>query len=232
MTIFLKNRQLLEDFREGKKDALQSVYQSYRQDVERFVSCGWISKKTKMRSRVNFSGDNDLRIELIQEVFLRAFSKNARVSYDGVRLYRNYLLTLARNVVVDYVNAHPDESNTHVSVDMEIDRVGSIQILSAEDDPYVSPEESLNWQRCVRAMREYVAALDDTMQQFVQLRFRQELTLLEVARRLNISRGKARHMEKQLGRELKSYLEERHLISSKEIQQLTAKLNNISVSTP
>jgi RNA polymerase sigma factor (sigma-70 family) len=49
-----------------------------------------------------FSNPADLQ-EGIQEVFCRAFSENARLSYDGLSSYEKYLKAIARNYVIDYM---------------------------------------------------------------------------------------------------------------------------------
>ena len=145
---------------------------------------------------------------------MRAFSKNARLSYDGIRSYKNYLLTIARNVIVDYFQSRPSDASKHALVDLDFENLNEDQLLMMGNQVVreESPEEALYWQQCVIAMREYVDSLDSTYKNFVQLRFRQELPLLEVARSLGISRGKARHIENKLGKNLKCYLEDRNLV--------------------
>ncbi len=233
MTILQQNRELLAEFRQGKKEALHAVYRHYCRDIERFIATGWISRKTGKYSRIQLSMDTDFRLELIQEVFLRAFSKNARQSYDGLRSYRNYLLTLARNVVVDYIRSRPNDALAHYCTETDVNQICEEQATSADyGDPVPgSPEEVLNWQRCIRAMRVYVTGLSEKEKRFIDMRYRQEFSLLEVARKLDISRGKARHMEKQLGKGLKQYLEERNLSIGGKNEEVTTNLNKISVST-
>jgi RNA polymerase sigma factor (sigma-70 family) len=207
MTVFQNNQALLDAFRLGKKKALLVVYQYYRKDIERFVATGWVSQKTK--SRIGAIGDYDLRADLIQEIFLRAFSKNARLSYDGLRDYKPYLLTLARNVILDYIQSRPNDAISHICVeldDLENLNLSQLTFFDNQANADETPEDTLYWHMCVKAMRAYVATLDEKYQQFVSLRFRQELPLLEVARRLNLTRGKARFMENELGRNLKTHL--------------------------
>ncbi|MBN2529422.1 MAG: sigma-70 family RNA polymerase sigma factor [Deltaproteobacteria bacterium] len=213
MTIFLENRLLLVDFKAGKKEALHEVYNAYFKEVERLISKGWISKKTGARSFINTAGDNDLRTELIQEIFLRAFSKKARLSYDGVRFYKNYLLMLARNVILNFVAAHSDNITIRIDRESDVERMNAHSTFSDESRYYESPEERLLWQRRIQAVHDYLVRLDVTLQQFAQLRFNQEMPLLRVARQLQITRGKARYMEQIIKSELKRFLESQDLIS-------------------
>ena len=39
--------------------------------------------------------------DTVQEVFLKAFSRNARMSFDGSREIGPYLGTIARNIMID-----------------------------------------------------------------------------------------------------------------------------------
>jgi DNA-directed RNA polymerase specialized sigma24 family protein len=45
--------------------------------------------------------DPEQKRELLQEVFIRAFSAKARPAYDGVRPYKSYLATIASNLMID-----------------------------------------------------------------------------------------------------------------------------------
>ncbi len=45
-------------------------------------------------------GSSELE-DLIQEVFVRAFSEKGRLAYDGLRDYEPYICTIARNLLID-----------------------------------------------------------------------------------------------------------------------------------
>lgn len=83
----------VEPFKRGERAALERVYRTHVAMVERYV------RAVLLRTR-RFSGSN--LSDLVQEVFMRAFSASARDSYDGRREYAPYLTTIARNVVVDW----------------------------------------------------------------------------------------------------------------------------------
>ncbi len=204
MTIFLVNREILESFRRGDDPTLRDVYIFYIKDVERFVATGWFDSKTRIRTgRID---DFELQMELIQETFLRAFSDGARLAYDGIRPYRTFLLRIARNVIIDYLRKRPRDALSHACVDFDdsynLDQVERLELVTADT---TQREEYLDWQRQISATRELIATFDEVRRKFVELRFRQELSLLEVARRLGISRGKARFLENDLGRRLKKH---------------------------
>jgi DNA-directed RNA polymerase specialized sigma24 family protein len=47
--------------------------------------------------------------DLVQEVFVRAFSTDARHAYDGRREYGHYLAAIARNCFIDLLRARRRE---------------------------------------------------------------------------------------------------------------------------
>jgi RNA polymerase sigma factor (sigma-70 family) len=126
-----------------------------------------------------------------------------------VRPYKLFLLTIAKNTVIDFIRKQPRDAISHACVDLENENLISEQMAkwanaSVETD---TTEEALHWRRCVEETERWVTTLDDMGQSYIQLRFKEELSQLAVARRLNISRGKARFLEKQLEKALKNHLE-------------------------
>src|SRR5262252_1647314 len=103
MSPFVDDPALLVSFREGKREALERVYRAYVRSVDRFL-----------HFLVHGSGSSELRQasavgDLLQEAFVRAFSADARRSYDGLRDYGPYLMTIARNCFVDALRARGHE---------------------------------------------------------------------------------------------------------------------------
>jgi RNA polymerase sigma-70 factor, ECF subfamily len=209
-----ENRELLRRFKAGSEEAFRVVYLNYINDIELFVSTGWFDPNT--RTHTAGLKNMELRAELIQEVFLKAFSEKARSAYDGIRSYKTYLRTIAKNVIIDYVRKRSKDAISHICLELDNadtanDRL-DIGELSVESD---ISEEMLHWNRCVDSTAEYVKTLDDTQKRFVALRFQEELSLLEAARRLNLTRGRARWLEKQLAHRLKDHLAEQNLLKQK-----------------
>src|SRR3954465_12876911 len=101
MTLLIERRELLERFRAGERKALEEVYRHYVADVAKFLQRGFSFNSRERTLRFTgyaqpFDLDNAL-----QETFTRAFRESARVGYDGLHSYRNYLFAIARNLVVD-----------------------------------------------------------------------------------------------------------------------------------
>ena len=91
--------ELLKGFREGRREALERIYRDNVRAVDGYL-----------RTLARASGHTGLAqtswiADLIQEVFIRAFSTAARKSYDGVRSFVPYLLTITRNTFIDCLRA-------------------------------------------------------------------------------------------------------------------------------
>ena len=95
MPLFRTTPELLVAFREGRPAALERVYRFYVRPVDTYLVAlaRWVGAPEM--SQPSTSAD------LIQEVFIRAFSEPARLAFDGLREYSPYLNTIARNCFFD-----------------------------------------------------------------------------------------------------------------------------------
>lgn len=197
MTIFFGNRTLLEAFRRGERAALTVVYHQYVDEVADLVRHGF-TVKTK-GGRVRGIREHDRQRDLVQEVFLRAFSEQARRAYDGVSPFRPYLLRIAKNLMIDEGRkAVPLAEPAIGAGEAPGDRV-EIEIPSPEDD--------LEWHRLREATRAYCATLNEKLQRFVKLRFEEERSQRDAARALEISRHQVRAWERKVREGLRRHLE-------------------------
>jgi len=101
MALLRTDRVLLDGFRAGAPDALGRVYAEYVRKVERLLSAGFEVRGRGTRVGGACRQPQDLA-DLVQDVFLRAFSPQGRQAYDGLRDYGPYLFAIARNVLVDW----------------------------------------------------------------------------------------------------------------------------------
>src|SRR3954451_3408621 len=101
MTLLIERRELLERFKKGERKALEEVYRHYVADVSNFLQRGFsFASRDRTLRFVGYAQPFDLD-NAIQETFTRAFKESARIGYDGLHSYRNYLFAIARNLVVD-----------------------------------------------------------------------------------------------------------------------------------
>jgi RNA polymerase sigma factor (sigma-70 family) len=92
----------LELFRRGDPATLAQVYWSHVDRIEKIIRWQMILWRRNQASRSAYG----LGVEdLVQDTFERAFSRRARLAYDGKRNYSPYLSTIARNVLADALRA-------------------------------------------------------------------------------------------------------------------------------
>jgi RNA polymerase sigma factor (sigma-70 family) len=88
---------MLIRFREGNPEVLELVYRSYVRGLDRYLCA--LARRTGHYELTQVSALADM----IQDVFLDAFSAKSRASYDGQRDYGAYLNGIARNRFLDAI---------------------------------------------------------------------------------------------------------------------------------
>ncbi len=197
MTVFEQNRALLEAFRQGEAFALEIVYRRYVNDVVRFV-------QNKLGRG---AWDFELQGDVIQEIFIRAFGQSARLAFDGVRPYKPFLLSISRNIIIDFIRKQGRDPIQLPSSEEAF----TASIAAASADSGDDRERDVHWDRCIEASRKYLEGLDPLAREFVRLRFREEMPQLEVSAALKITRWKVRSLEKRVQQGLSRYLKRRKL---------------------
>src|SRR5258706_14257303 len=93
--------------------------------------------------------------DLVQEIFVRAFSDRARLAFDGVRDYRPFLFTIARNVVTDWAR----KRRRDVSLDDFTTITTEPSIEEDDDEPWTNPEMTGVVEAYLRTLPEDLAAV-------------------------------------------------------------------------
>ena len=88
MTVFAGDQDLLRRFRAGDRQALSTVYWHYVDAMELFLR-GCLGGA----QRQGWRADAELA-DIMQDVFVKAFSERARLAYDPAREYRPFLMTI------------------------------------------------------------------------------------------------------------------------------------------
>ena len=98
MSFFGRRPELIGAFRQGDRAALEQVYRHYVRHIDAYLRtlCNAAERRGIRRCIVP---------DLLQEVFIRAFSNRARAAYDANRDYGPYLRTIARNCFIDALRA-------------------------------------------------------------------------------------------------------------------------------
>jgi RNA polymerase sigma-70 factor (ECF subfamily) len=186
--MFADDRELLVAYRAGRRDALERVYRTYARDVD-------FTLRTLARASgyAEISQTNGIA-DLLQEVFVRAFSPAARNAYDGIRDFKPYLLTIARNCFLDALRA----------MGREIPRRSEELALALDAD--VTELDGWADPRVVAAVDGFLRTLPAAVQGVCEQRFVLGRSQAEVSAALGLSRGEIRTSERRLRRGLRKAL--------------------------
>jgi RNA polymerase sigma-70 factor (ECF subfamily) len=172
------DRELLEPFRRGDRPALERVYRLHVGVVESYVAA-------RLARARRFSGAN--LADLVQDVFLRAFSPRARQSYDAERDYVPFLLAITRNVLIDWLR----RSGRELADAREIEALVDAPAQDPSEDVLFEPE-------LLNATRSYVESLSDELRGVHEQRFVQSEPQRSAAQALGLSRQNLRTLERKL----------------------------------
>jgi RNA polymerase sigma factor (sigma-70 family) len=187
------DRELLQRFRRGEREALARVYWAY---VDAVVRTGRFGLRTTGGGRVpGVTRAEDLP-DLVQEVFSRAFAAASRAAYDGIRDYTPYLVRLTANQLVD----RHRKLGREVVVDAS-DLEGVLDVGTAADESPVWLDPEL-----VRQTQAYVSALGSELGAIYQQRFVAGLSQRDAAVALGLSRQRLRTLEARLRQGLEERL--------------------------
>lgn len=192
--------ELLKGYRDGATWAFEKLYRAWAPAVERFLRGGFtfVSRGRTCRYRGGNAGvDIDA---IVQETFARAFASSTRTNYDGERPFKNYLLSIAKNLVLRELARH----ERHASLDSMEDtsdlvfrrarQGGGASMLPDER----SPEKTTADTELQTITREFIATLDDEERSFFNHRFAQGLTQEATAEALACTRARVKLLEKRL----------------------------------
>lgn len=185
MPLFLSDPVLLCRFREGQRDALERVYRFYLVGLERYIrTFAQVTSHPEL-------GQPCAVADLLQEAFVRAFSRTARQSYDGIRGYGPYLRTIARNCVVDRQRERRREvlKTPHELAAMLEERLPACAKIA---DP-----------THLTAFARYTAALPTGLRSIYEQRFVLGRSQREVSTSLGLTRRSVRTAETHLRRALR-----------------------------
>ncbi len=207
MTWLVENKDVLKGYRDGRQQAWSLIYDHYAGDLRRFVSMGFSFESRGKGFRFQgFSNPLDVD-DVIQESFVRAFSESARLNYDGLHSFQNYLFAIARNVIIR------DFRKVTRVVSLEEEKGGEAGAEIGLGEPEPGAEQQLISHELVQLIREFQQSLSHYDQGFFEQRFRKQLSQDDTAKRMRISRAKVRTIERRVRRKLVRFLKERRYLS-------------------
>jgi len=199
MSVFRGRPDLLARFRDGDREALETVYRAYVGKVSDIVAHGFRIVATG--GAVAGLGRRPAALaDAVQEIFLKAFSRNARVAFDASREFGPYLATIARNVLVDRARRSGREI-LMPEVDLDVAGTGSA------GDPY--PEIPAQWEdeTAITVARQFIQGLPPELARLHQVRYVDGLSQRDAAAHLGITRQTLRTLEGKLREGLRQALQ-------------------------
>lgn len=140
--------------------------------------------------------------DVVQESFRRAFGVKARQAFDGQRPFRNYLFTIARNIVM--TQAEAGRRQVLVGDATAIERTSnassaSAQVFASQGTPAgVDAVETLEHREFLGLLTSFLATLSRSEQDFFLTRFLNALSQEATARHLGCNRARVRKVETRL----------------------------------
>lgn len=208
-----KNAALLAAFKRGDREAMDTVYRHYQPGVSNFLRKGFTFRSAK--GTFYFKGimePSDLD-SAVQEVFRRAFEDRARNSYNGINSFTNWVLAIARNMVVNQFRNREIAFSQYTS---RQDTRGHLAVLDDEVTEEFSgvlygrshhPQDTLVEQSQLKEiMGKFMGELSDQDRELLMLRFVEGVGQEETARKLGSTRMKVRTAESKVRNRLRAYL--------------------------
>ncbi len=177
----------LQAFRDGDPKAEERVYWAYVRRVDRQIRAllrRFNSSELQQASAI---------ADLVQEVFVKAFSDGARAAYDGQRDYGPYLAAIARNCVIDALRRRGREVPTEPTV------LASSELADEETGQRYDPT-------VLAILRSYLSELPQALHDVYRHRFVLGQSQQQACGELGLSRRTLRTREEHLRKGLRKAL--------------------------
>ncbi len=194
-----QDRKLLAAYREGETWAYEAVYRLYAEPVRRFLAGGFTFVSRGRTCRYRGAGTGIDLDAVVQETFARAFAPSTRVNYDGERPFKNYLFSIAKNLVLREFQRRDrvlNVENTEETTDALARR--GIELGFTPEGP--SPEHAVADEELHAVTRAFIETLNDEETEFFGVRFAQGLTQEATAEEMGCTRARVKLLEKALRR--------------------------------
>ncbi len=192
-----EDRKLLAAYRAGETWAFEILYKSFAEPVRRFLAAGFtfVSRGKTCRYRGNVPGiDSDA---IVQETFARAFAPSTRVNYDGERPFKNYLFSIAKNLVLRDIARR----ERVISIEQTEEGVDALsrrnpQPQSGFHSDERDPEVAVADEQLSKLTRAFVQTLDTEEREFFLQRFVKGLTQEATAVAMGVTRARVKLLER------------------------------------
>ena len=204
------DRKLLEGFRRGCPEALSRVYREYSPQIVQVLRHGFTfsaAGKAKRFRGVQSAYDLD---DLLQEIFLKAFSDKVRQGYDGISPFAPYLKTIARNHLIDILRKKNLEDlvldNEDASAEPRAVTANPSDPLRAEVQGTGAPSSDLETVEIAKLVQAFVRTLSARELVVYEKRFLEGLGLEQTSSLCALSISQIRTSEKRIRLAFFSYM--------------------------
>jgi RNA polymerase sigma factor (sigma-70 family) len=206
---FKKNPAFLQRFRDGDLKTLETVYLAFERPLRNFVLRGFAFRSEGRQ--LYFAGladEHDLE-DIIQETFRRAFGVKARHAFDGIRPYKNYLFTIARNAVITDLTSRRRQIPVGEALmrDAPSDDLSPLEswvvaqrAALSENGDGVDTEQQVENLEIYGLIMGFIEALTGEEERFFRFRFLSQCSQENTARRMGWNRARVRKLEAKLRR--------------------------------
>ncbi len=201
------DEKLLSAYRAGETAAYEVLYRHYAEPVRRFLCGGFtfISQGRTCRFRGTAAG---LDLEaIIQETFARAFAPSTRANYDGERPFKNYLFSIAKNLVLREFQRRDRVLNVE-HTEEATDALAQRGVELGFTPQGKSPERAVADSELSKVTQGFIAGLTAEETAFFSSRFAQGLTQEATAKEMDCTRARVKLLEKSIRRRFLERLRE------------------------
>jgi RNA polymerase sigma factor (sigma-70 family) len=192
-----EDRKLLAAYRAGETWAFEILYRSFAEPVRRFLAVGFtfVSRGKTCRYRGNVAGIDAEAV--LQETFARAYAPATRQHYDGERPFKNYLFSIAKNLVLREI-ARKERvisiEQTEETADVLARRHPEPQAGMHSDEK--DPELAVADEQLAHVTRGFIKTLGAEERSFFLNRFVKGLTQEATATAMGVTRARVKLLEK------------------------------------
>lgn len=191
---------LLQAYRNGETRAYETLYRHYVPSVAAFLRGGFSFTSQGKTCRYR-GGHYGVDVDgVVQETFARAFSETTRRNYDGERPFKNYLFSIAKNLVLRELQRRERLISVDPQADDTTDYLASRSPLEGLTSIPGSPERAVADEQLSQIIREFVAGLGTEETTFFSQRFAQGMTQEATAETMGVTRARVKLLEKNLRR--------------------------------
>ncbi|MFL5343177.1 MAG: RNA polymerase sigma factor [Hyalangium sp.] len=194
------DQERLRRFRDGAPEVLGEVYRAHAEPLARAL------RALAFRGRGFAHLQGALEVEnTVLETFARAFEPRTRLAYDGVRPYAQFLMGIARNVVLEQSRSRevvaglgPQDEGSTMDWESGVTSGGQESL-----------EQQLEDQEVEALLQDFKQGLSPQERELFELRFTEGLAQESAAERVGLTRIQVRRREKGLKQRLLEYLQSR-----------------------